>query len=37
MLEQQDLIKGARKAGTKRRYMILGLATTGRARSFYSL
>ncbi|KAJ3511532.1 hypothetical protein NLJ89_g4039 [Agrocybe chaxingu] len=28
-LEQQELVEGARKAGKKRRYMMLGLATIG--------
>ena len=28
-LEQKDLVEGARKAGNKRRYMMLGLATLG--------
>ncbi|KIM38167.1 hypothetical protein M413DRAFT_76231 [Hebeloma cylindrosporum] len=28
-LEQQDIVEGARKAGRKRRYMMLGLATIG--------
>lgn len=30
-LEQQDIVDGARKAGRKRRYMMLGLATIGEA------
>lgn len=29
-LEQQDIVEGARKAGRKRRYMMLGLATIGK-------
>ena len=33
-LEQQLLVEGARKAGNKRRYMMLGLATIGSVKSF---
>jgi hypothetical protein len=33
-LEQQLLVEGARKAGNKRRYMMLGLATIGSLKSF---
>ena len=36
-LEQQILVEGARKAGNKRRYMMLGLATIGSVNSFPSL
>ena len=36
-LEQQALVEGARKAGKKRRYMMLGLATIGSITSFSSL
>jgi hypothetical protein len=36
-LEQQALVEGARKAGKKRRYMMLGLATIGSIKSFSSL
>ena len=36
-LEQQILVEGARKAGNKRRYMMLGLATIGIVNSFPSL
>ena len=35
-LEQQSLVEGARKAGNKRRYMMLGLATIGSVQSFSS-
>lgn len=35
-LEQQLLVEGARKAGNKRRYMMLGLATIGSVKSFSS-
>ena len=33
-LEQQQLVESARKAGNKRRYMMLGLATIGSVKSF---
>jgi hypothetical protein len=33
-LEQQLLVEGARKAGNKRRYMMLGLATIGSVKSY---
>lgn len=36
-LEQQALVDGARKAGSKRRYMMLGLATLGSVKLFSSL
>ena len=35
-LEQQLLVEGARKAGNKRRYMMLGLATIGSVKPFSS-
>jgi hypothetical protein len=36
-LEQKALIEGARKAGNKRRYMMLGLATIGNGFPLLSL
>jgi hypothetical protein len=36
-LEQQEIVDGARKAGRKRRYMMLGLATIGKVFPFTSL
>lgn len=36
-LEQQDIVEGAAKAGRRRRYMMLGLATIGMFAAFRSL